>query len=264
MRRTGTRRSIRRALTIVSVALLTLLTVQTALAQQPKPVTEEADQMATLYYFVTVLAFIVFIAVAGALVFALFRYRKRNDDLPPQFHGSTVLEMLWVAIPVLLVVIMFSYSVVVLVDINDEAEPEDLTVEVRGFQFQWQFTYQLNDLGTNTDPNADGMFQITGSFGNEPEILIPVGEPVEFELVSSDVIHSFYVRNFLYKLDVIPGRDNSFKVTPTEVGTWDGQCAELCGTDHAIMRFTVRIVERAEFDQWVAEQSGGGSAVRQK
>ena len=262
MRRTGSRRPVRRALMLVSVALLALLSVQTALAQQPSGITEEANQMHNLFIFVNVLAVVVFVAVAGVLVAALFRFRKRNDDLPKQVHGSTTLEMLWVAIPVLLVVVLFSYSVIVLVDINDDAEPEDLTVEVLGFQFQWRFRYTLNDLGTNSDPNAEGAFDISGAPGDEPELVIPVGEPVEFKLVSNDVIHSFYVFDFLYKLDVIPGRDNSFKVTANKTGVYHGQCAELCGVDHALMRFTIRVVPRAEFDQWVAEQSGS-AAVRQ-
>jgi cytochrome c oxidase subunit 2 len=262
MRRPGTRRFVRRALTVGSIPFLALLSISTAFAQQPTAVTEEAEKMHDLYIFVTVLAFAVFVIVAGVLVVALVRFRKSGDELPKQVHGSTVLEMLWVAIPVLLVVIMFSYSIVILVDVNDEAEPEDLTIGVQGFQFGWTFTYTLNDLGTNSDPSAEGSFPITGSAGNEPELVIPVGEPVEFELVSNDVIHSFYVRNFLYKLDVIPGRSNAFKVTATKTGTYHGQCAELCGIDHALMRFTIRIVERDEFDAWVAEQMGD-AAVRQ-
>lgn len=263
MRRPGTRRFVRRALSIAPVPLLALLTFTTAFAQQPSGVTEEANKMHDLFNFVNILAILVFVLVAGALVVALIRFRKTDDELPKQVHGSTVLEMLWVGIPVLLTIIMFSYSIVVLVDVNDEAEPEDLTVQVLGFQFQWQFTYNLNDLGTNTDANAEGSFQVSGRPGDEPELVIPVGEPVEFELLSNDVIHSFYIRDFLYKLDVIPGRDNAFKVTANKTGTFHGQCAELCGVDHSLMRFTIRIVTREEFDAWVAEQAGEAASVRQ-
>lgn len=263
MRRLGSRRFARRAVTVSSTALLALLTIQTAFAIQPSGITEEASKMHELFWFVTILGLIVFVLVAGALVYAIIRFRKTDDELPAQTHGSTVLEMLWVAIPVVLVVAMFSYSIVVLVDIEKEAEPEDLTIEVLGFQFQWQFTYQLNDLGTNTDPNAEGTVQISGTRDNEPTVVIPVGEPVEFKLVASDVIHSFYVPEFLYKLDVIPGRDNRFTVTATETGTFSGQCAELCGTDHALMRFEIQVVEREEFDAWIAEQSGSSLASRQ-
>ncbi|HMO95461.1 MAG TPA: cytochrome c oxidase subunit II, partial [Tepidiformaceae bacterium] len=89
----------------------------------------------------------------------------------------------------------------------------------------------------------------------EPTLVIPVGERVEFALFSPDVIHSFYIRDFLYKLDVVPGRDNRFVVTAHTTGEFFGQCAELCGLDHAFMRFRLRVVTREEFDAWVAEMA---------
>jgi cytochrome c oxidase subunit 2 len=99
-----------------------------------------------------------------------------------------------------------------------------------------------------------------------PELVIPINEPVEFKLNAADVIHSFYFRNGLYKLDLIPGRENSFTIVANETGTYDGQCAELCGINHARMRFRVRVVERAEFDAWIAEMaenSASAAAARQ-
>jgi cytochrome c oxidase subunit 2 len=173
--------------------------------------------------------------------------------------------MLWVGIPVLLVVIMFSYSVVVLLDVEHSADPEDMTVHVQGFQFQWQFTYDLNDLGPGSDPNNNGTVVVLGTPDQEPQLVLPAGERIEFELSSNDVIHSFYVRDFLYKLDVIPGRDNKFSVTidPDAIGkVYNGQCAELCGIGHAFMRFTVKVLSRADFDAWIADQSGSNLAAQ--
>lgn len=256
MRRPGTRRFLRRASTVLAIGLLALASVQLALAQQPSGITEQAHKLHDLFLFVSALAIVVFVIVIGVLLYALVRYRKTSDELPPQTHGNTLLELLWVGIPVLLVVAMFSYSVVVLVDVEKDADAGALTIDVTGFQFQWQFTYHLNDLGVNTDPNAQGSFDIIGTGDQEPTFVMPVGEPVEFKLTSHDVIHSFYVRDFLYKLDVIPGRNNKFTVTATKTGEFNGQCAELCGIGHALMRFHVRVVTRAEFDQWVAQQSG--------
>jgi cytochrome c oxidase subunit 2 len=113
----------------------------------------------------------------------------------------------------------------------------------------------LNDLGTNTpDRNAEGVITITGTAAEIPTLVVPVDEPVEFALSSGDVIHSFYVKDFLYKLDVIPGRDNRFVVIPREIGSYYAQCAELCGIDHALMRFTLEVKSRADFDTWVSEQ----------
>jgi len=138
-----------------------------------------------------------------------------------------------------------------------------MTVEVTGFQYQWQFVYNVNDLGPGSDASSDEQIVLLGTPANEPTLVLPVNERIEFKLISNDVIHSFYIPEFLYKLDVIPGRDNRFVVTTRETGTFSGQCAELCGVDHALMRFTVEVVERDEFDAWVAEQLGNGSAVRE-
>lgn len=240
-------------------ALLSLLSVSAALALdptgQPPGVTDEANTMHNLYLFVTILALAVGIPVEAALVFMIFRFRKKSDDLPPQIHGNNVLEIIWTAIPMILVITLFVASFIVLIDVEEDAPDDALTVDVEGFRFSWTFTYNLNDLGPNrSEPDSEETFSFTGSAAQEPTLVIPIGETVEFALHSPDVIHSFYVRDFLYKLDVVPGRDNRFAVKANKLGTFEAQCAELCGIDHGIMRFKVQIVTAEEFDTWVAEQ----------
>jgi cytochrome c oxidase subunit 2 len=250
-------RRFRQAAFLLAIALFAISSISLASAQsgQPAGITVEAHKMHDLWIFTLIVALVVFFGVEGAIVYALFRFRKKSDDLPPQTHGSTVVEIIWTTIPVVIVITLFTYAFIVLRDVENTADPQDLTVHVQGFQFQWGFTYDLNDLGTNTpDRNAKGQIVITGTPQDNPTLVIPVGEPVEFTLFSSDVIHSFYVRDFLYKLDVIPGRDNKFVVNPREIGTFHAQCAELCGLDHGIMRFTLKVVSRADFDKWVSEQ----------
>jgi len=252
--------SLRTVAIFAVLLLLTLVTTATAFADasgQPSGITDEARDMHDLYIIVLVLAVVVFVAVEAALVFIIFRYRRRSADepLPPQTHGNNLLEIVWTTIPIVIVMILFVFSFITLVDVEDEADPIDLTVEVQGFQFSWQFTYNLNDLGPGSNPDDDRKVVVTGTAAEEPTLVIPVNEPVEFALSSTDVIHSFYVRDFLYKLDVIPGRDNRFKVTAREIGTYDAQCAELCGLNHALMRFHVRVVSRADFDKFIAEQT---------
>jgi cytochrome c oxidase subunit 2 len=248
--------------TISAIALASTLSVASADWFQPKTITEQAEQMRSLYILVTVMAIVVWVLVTGALVYILVRFKKRDDELPPQIHGSNVLEVIWTGIPIIIVLILFVVSFVVLIDIQEDAEPEDLTVDVLAFQFGWQFTYDLQDLGPSATPsegtvvvfgthNADDPSDVAGL----PVLVIPVNEPVEFKLNAADVIHSFYFRNGLYKLDLVPGRENSFTITANETGTYDGQCAELCGLNHALMRFRLQVVERAEFDAWVAEQA---------
>lgn len=246
----------KRATVLVLVALLALVsfTVASAQAGVPEPISEEGEKTRDLYFFILALGTVVFVIVEGALIYALIRFRKRPDRDPEQIHGSTILELTWTGIPVLIVAAIFTASFITLDAIENKADPEDLTIEVIGFQWQWDFVYQANDLGPGSDPNAEGSFDILGTPDELPTFVVPVGEQIEFKLVASEVIHSFYVPATLFKLDLIPGRDNRFTHTFIETGTFEGQCAEFCGLDHARMRFFLRVVTREEFDEWVAEQ----------
>jgi cytochrome c oxidase subunit 2 len=157
---------------------------------------------------------------------------------------------------VVIVLVLFVVSFIVLLDIEDDAEPGSLTVEVTGFRWQWAFAYDLGDLGEPSSlAPAEGTVRILGAPDDEPVLYLPVDEEIEFVLLASDVIHSFYIRDFLYKLDVVPGRENKFRVVTTDEGTYRGQCAEFCGTDHALMRFSIEVVSRAEFDDWISRQA---------
>ena len=260
-------RPVQKSIILIAVVLLALASASAALADwgQPDGVTEEATKMHNLYILVTVMGAVVAVLVEGALIYALIRFRKKSDELPSQMHGNNLVEVIWTAIPIVIVVTLFAFAFRVLTQVEHKSNAEDLTVEVQGFQYQWEFGYAMNDLGKGSDPKAEGKISVIGKAGteNEPTLVIPVGERVEFRLKSTDVIHSFYIRDFLYKLDVIPGRDNKFTVTATEIGSFYGQCAELCGLNHSLMRFKVEIKSRADFDKWIAEQSAGTKATRQ-
>lgn len=264
MRNARQRWSIRLPIVLALAGVALLAGAGVALADgsaQPGGITSEAHEMHKLYLFVLILGGIVFLAVEGALIFMIVRYRKRDDRLPVQTHGNNLLEIVWTTIPVVIVIVLFVFSFIVLVDVEHKSKPETMTVEVTGFQWQWQFVYNQNDLGPGSDPNAKGQVTIIGTAKTEPTLVLPVGQPVEFQLISHDVIHSFFVRDFLYKLDVIPGRDNKFTVTPKEKGEFIGQCAELCGLDHALMRFHVKVVDKAEFDKFIADQLKGSQSA---
>jgi cytochrome c oxidase subunit 2 len=266
MRLTGKRRPVTRAIALVVVVILALVTVTPAFADfgQPSGITTEAHSIHKLYLFVTALAFVVFLIVESALVFAIFRFRRKSDDLPSQFHGSNLLELVWTGIPVLIVASIFIFTFVTLQKVDHGAKAEDMTVEVTGFQFQWQFVYNLSDVGPKSDKASKAQVKVLGTAAEEPTLVIPVNESVEFTLASNDVIHSFYVRDFLYKLDVVPGRNNKFKITARETGEFIGQCAELCGLNHALMRFKVKVVERPEFDKWLAEKAASSIKSAQR
>ncbi len=282
MRNAARRWSLRSAIVFALIILTTVVTASTTFAGpsgQPDGATREGEQMHDLYVLVLWIALAVFFAVEGAIVLFIVKYRRRANDeaLPPQIHGNNILEVIWTTIPVVIVLILFVFSFQVLRDIDGEADSQDLTVHVQGFQFQWQFTYCKNDLGGGSDAPAKAKADAyqgpcatkndevsvigVGTAEGEPTMVIPIGAPVEFRLASDDVIHSFYVRDFLYKLDVVPGRDNAFKVTPTKLGEFEGQCAELCGTNHALMKFKVQVVSRADFDKYIATAGGAPAAA---
>ncbi len=212
----------------------------------PEGVTEQAKKINDLYTVVFILAAIVFVAVEGAIILFAFRYRKKDDKLPEQIHGNTAVELVWTLIPAVIVAILFALSWRTLSDIEGST-PGAMTVEVQGFQWQWQFTYPeqgITIIGTPQEP---------------PELVVPVGEPVRLRLLTNDVIHSFYVPQFLRKLDLIPGRVNEFEFTVTEEGTYPGQCAEFCGLGHYQMTFTVRALSPEEFRAWVeSNRTQGG------
>lgn len=266
MRFPGMRRPLRRAATLLAVTLVALGAFSIALAYDPTGqnpgITKEAHKMHDLYLFVLVAAAIVFFVVEGLIVYAALRYRKRSDELPPQFHGSTVLEFVWTGIPVVIVLVLFIYSFIVLRDVEHPSDAGVMQVDVTGFQFQWQFVQKMNQMGPGSNPNDARVITTTGTAAKEPTLVIPEGEKIQFNLESQDVIHAFYVRDFLYKLDVIPGRHNHFTVTPTKTGTFQGQCAELCGLNHSLMRFHVQVMTRADFDKWAAANAVAPSSAQ--
>lgn len=214
-------------------------------------VTEQGRAAADLYLPVFIIAVGVFVLVEGLLLIITLRFRRKPDDdaLPPQTHGNNRLEILWTAIPALIVTGMFIGSTVVLMDVEATSDEPGVTVDVTGFQWQWTFDYKAQDLS------------FTGAGDLGPEMVLPVDEPVLIRLHSLDVIHSFYVPQFFRKLDVVPGRINQFEVTITEQGTFGGQCAEFCGLAHDAMFFTVRAVDRPTFDQWVDDEQAKAQAT---
>jgi cytochrome c oxidase subunit II len=214
-------------------------------------VTEQGRAAAGLYDIVFPIAAGVFILVEGLLIVIAIRFRRRRGDdaLPTQTHGNNLLEIVWTVIPAVVVTGLFVATVLTLrtsqakaaVEPGTDGQP-GVTVDVQGFQWQWTFEYQAEDLS------------FTGAGRDGPQMVLPVGETARIRLHSNDVNHSFYVPQFFHKLDVIPGRVNEFDVLPTVAGTFAGQCAEFCGLSHAEMYFTVRTVPRAEYDAWVASE----------
>ena len=183
---------------------------------------------------------IVFILVEGALLYVVFRYRRReNQGTPPQTHGSTKLEIAWTLIPAVILVFIAVPTVRTIFITQAQAAPGSLNIDVTGHQWWWEFRYP--EYGVTT----------------ANEIYLPVGRTVNFRLRSADVIHSFWTPQLGGKRDVVTNRTNYLWYTPdssTASSVWNGFCVEYCGSSHANMRFRVFTVTPQQFDSWVAGQ----------
>lgn len=211
-------------------------------------VTDRGAATKQLYDIVFYIAAVIFVAVEVLIVYTLFRYRRKPGDetLPPQTHGNNLVEIIWTAIPTIIVFVLFVMSWQTLNTVEART-PTTVYVRALAAQFQWQFDY----LDGPDNGQANVLYSQVLPSGEDGGMVLPVGEPVEVSLSSPDVLHAFYVPKFLFKKDVVPGKTNVFDFTVDEPGTYAGQCAELCGTGHGAMRFEVRAVSRAEYDTWL-------------
>jgi cytochrome c oxidase subunit 2 len=214
----------------------------------PAPVTAEGREVKSLYDTFMLAAIVVFAVVAGLITWSIVRYRARDDErAPARFATNVPLEIVWWSLPTLLVIGLFTISAQVLGAVDARTPASALDVEVQGSQWQWTFTYPNGVRVSGLPQQAP------------PDVVLPVGRPIHFELTSPDVIHSFYVPQFLIKRDTVPGIANHVDLTIDREGVYTGQCAEFCGLLHGDMRFSIRAVSAAEFDAWLSRQPLPGS-----
>ncbi len=250
MRNERGRRPIQRALRLAAFASGAALLLSGC---APPAITKTGTETRNLYNVVMVMATVVFVGVEIAIIYNALRYRRRKDDdgsIPPQVHGNRSVEILWTAIPSVIVLALFVMSMKVMVDVNHEPANPALTVDVTGFQWQWKFDYMdVNDKPLGVSIVAAGQLE-------PPTLVLPVGQVIHFNLISSDVIHSFYVPAWLFKRDVVPGRTNHFDITidPDRIGRFHGQCAELCGDFHNAMTFNLQTMTPSDFQAWLDKQ----------
>jgi cytochrome c oxidase subunit 2 len=240
----------------------------------PIPATEEAPHIYDLWRWAWLAAIIIGCVVWGLIFYAAIRFRRRSaDEIPVQTRYNLPIEIFYTIAPVMVVIVLFFFTVKTQDASLHNFKQPDRTVTVVGQQWSWSFNYNLTYDEDKRDfvPTGDGeVVHEVGTTAERPTLWLVKGEKTEFHLYSPDVIHSFWVPDFLFKMDVVPGRDNHFGVTPTRLGTYEGRCAELCGLYHSKMLFNVKVVDRAEYDAHMAElvasnQTGpalGGSDVR--
>ncbi len=183
----------------------------------------------------------VFVTVMIIVLFSVvnFRMRPGEEELDgPPIHGNTRLEVIWTAIPAIMLVALCTYSYVVLVDI-EEAQANEMIVTVTGQQFAWTYEY----------PQAKGEKPVKST-----TLYLPKDRPVRFSVKARDVLHDFWVPAFRMKIDAVPGLTTHYRITPSRLGTYPVVCAELCGLGHSVMRSTTKVVTPAAFDAWLTKQ----------
>jgi cytochrome c oxidase subunit II len=216
-------------------------------------VTNQTDRIVTLWTGSWIAALAVGVLVWGLTVWCVVVYRKRKGDetLPVQLRYHVPLELMYTVVPILMIGVLFFYTQRDMGAIVDTSAEPDVRVGVYGKMWSWDFNY-LDEGVWESGVQAinDGEPGVEETL---PTLYLPVGERVEFTLDSRDVIHSFWVPAFLFKMDVIPGRTNVFQVVPEREGVYQGKCAELCGEYHSDMLFNVAVVSRDEFDAHMDE-----------
>ncbi|HWD95858.1 MAG TPA: cytochrome c oxidase subunit II [Acidimicrobiales bacterium] len=172
------------------------------------------------------------------IIWAVFRYRRRGDNIPKQSQYHLPLEVTYTIVPVLIVLGLFAATMVV--ENKEVANPKTaVTVDVNAFQWGWKFTYP----GQNV--------VVIGQTTQDPVMVIPENENVHINLTSSDVIHGFYVHAFNFSRYALPGVLNQFTFRAVQTGTYDGQCTQLCGLYHALMWFKVKVVTPSQYSTWL-------------
>ncbi len=209
----------------------------------PHPITPQGERVASIWTGSWIAAFAVGAGVWGLIFVAVVRFRKRSDELPSQVRYNLPVEVLYTVVPFIIVAALFYFTARDESYLDRTTAHPAVTIGVIGFRWNWQFRY----IDAN-DPNKV-VGQVTGRPGEPAQLVLPTDRSIRFIETSPDVIHSFWVPEFLFKRDVVPGRTNQFEISKiTRTGTFVGRCAELCGTDHDRMNFQVKVVPPAEYD----------------
>ena len=212
----------------------------------PEPASREAGRIHFVFWFVTGICIFIFAIVAAVSTYAVLNFRRPPDDDSdgPPIHGHTGLEIVWTAVPTILVTAIAIVSAIVLAK-DDAAGANPLRVDVVAQQFAWSFYY-----GCNPDDAAP-----TNCKKHSDVLRLPVHRSVVLHMTSKDVVHSFWVPEFSQKEDLVPGLHPTLHITPTRVGTYPVVCTELCGLGHALMRSQTVVCEQAAYEKWATAQT---------
>jgi cytochrome c oxidase subunit 2 len=256
----------KRTVRVAALAVLVALTATGCSGDEilrfgwPVGVTQQATEMRNLWTW-TVVAALVVGAIVWALIFwtATFHRKKKTvdgepEELPRQFQYNIPLELFTVVVPTIMVCVLFYFTATTEDKVLDKIPNPDVKVQVVAFQWNWEFKYEDANAAK---PDGSGQVSTVGSSGEIPLLVLPVGKTIQYDLVSTDVIHSFWVPEFHFKRDVFPNpdknnQDSSFQNKIDREGSFVGRCAELCGTYHSVMNFEVRALSPDKYDAYIA------------
>jgi cytochrome c oxidase subunit 2 len=222
-------------------------------------VTNHTDRITGLWTTSWIVLWGIGLIAWGLMFYAVIVYRRRTGEtgLPPQLRYNNPIETLFTVVPLIITIAFFAYTARDMAAIEEPNANPDVTISVIAKQWSWDFNYvdgNVYDSGVQS--------QFAGETGSEaalPTLYLPVNKSVKVNLSARDVIHSFWVVDFLYKKDMFPGRTNYMYFTPQVEGTYKGKCAELCGEYHSMMLFNVKVVSQAEYDAHLAALAAAGN-----
>jgi len=250
---------------------MALATSQPALAEYAYNLQEPASKVAhdvfQLHNLIMLVCLGIFVVVFGAMFYSLLKHRKSLGHQAAHFHENTTVEIIWTVIPFIILMGMAYPAAKVVIDMKDTSSP-DMTVKITGYQWKWGYDYLNDDISfystlstpreqiNNTAPKGEHYLLEV----DEP-MVVPVGKRVRLLITANDVLHSWWVPALGAKQDAIPGfiRDSWF--TADKIGTYRGQCVELCGKDHGFMPIVVEVVSEEDYKAWVAKKKGAAQSA---
>jgi cytochrome c oxidase subunit 2 len=225
------------------------------------PVTKIMEDIHWLHWFMMIICTVIFVVVFGAMLYSIIKHRKSVGHKPASFHESTTVEIIWTIIPLIIVIGMALPATKTVVAMKDTTNA-DITIKAIGYQWKWGYEYikgegeGINFLSTLSTPRdqINNLEEKSNTYLMEVdnEVVVPVNKKIRVITTADDVIHAWTVQGFGVKQDAIPGfvRDTWFKAE--KIGTYRGQCSELCGKEHAFMPIVVKVVSDADYSTWVS------------
>nr|WP_245325069.1 cytochrome c oxidase subunit II [Microbacterium amylolyticum] len=230
------------------------------------PATNQTEGLASLWVGSWIVALVVGVITWGLMLWAMIVYRRRKGQtgLPVQLRYNMPIEIFFTSVPLILVIGLFAFTAREQAAVEKAWEDDEVDVEITAIAKQWAWDFQYEDataggepvysMGIQAQPAANGDIDTD----KLPRLVLPVDQKVTIKLTSRDVIHSFWIIDFLYKKDMYIGHDNSWSFIPTREGTYAGKCAELCGEFHSMMLFEVDVVSEAEYEEYLSSLEAAG------